>query len=353
MYSPQQALKDFQSDRYATNNRTLLEPAYATLFENMYRALDLNNDIKKNVEILFNFFDQVEAVVLNKKVRENFNSNPEGSLLTLKNNLPEANIKAAVAALVAIIKFIKDQRTNINGLESLLWTLFNETAMEGLFQEYLNKAERVQEQLLSRSFLSLIVLYPSFTKISIQNILMPVELKNPSRRQGNFDALVLKAIVGGLNNFTYEPKRTEDYPQDLKNITNWGISENSVQNLGLPIPSRGKIPDMVIKIDDGLIIGAHKEQTFGGGGQDNQAEDAGRIFQFTKEQEEEYKSKLGVKNIYYSIVLDLQFASLSSKHWNTLVEIVKEEKNTNKYLISSYQLKLLIESLLTEKNNSS
>ena len=152
MYSPQQALKDFQSDRYATNNRTLLEPAYATLFENMYRALDLNNDIKKNVEILFNFFDQVEAVVLNKKVRENFNSNPEGSLLTLKNNLPEANIKAAVAALVAIIKFIKDQRTNINGLESLLWTLFNETAMEGLFQEYLNKAERVQEQLLSRSF---------------------------------------------------------------------------------------------------------------------------------------------------------------------------------------------------------
>lgn len=58
-----------------------------------------------------------------------------------------------------------------------------------------------------------------------------------------------------------------------------------------------------------------------------------------------YKEMLGVKNLIFCIVLDIQFSLLGSKHWQSLVSEVEAAENSDKYLLSSYQLGILLGSL--------
>lgn len=194
MYTPQEALVDFKSGKFSEKNRTFLEPIYKALFEELGKPLDINNKLNQSVEVVFSFFKRVNSF---KKYTNSSKSEIDFGLTfaEIDKKISSKEICLVVESILHIIKFIESERTNINGLEALLWTLFNETSREGLLAEYLNQPDKIANKLLGREFLTLAIRYPAFICISFKNILMPIELKNPNRRMGGFDVMVVESII--------------------------------------------------------------------------------------------------------------------------------------------------------------
>ncbi len=102
---------------------------------------------------------------------------------------------------------------------------------------------------------------------------------------------------------------------------------------------------MVCKINNMLFIGAHKEQQQTGGAQDNQAEDAQRVFDYGNELIGNIQEKYNVPEVYRCIILDAEYSSIVSGHWKLIFNQVDFQENEEKYLLNSVQFIELIKSI--------
>ncbi|GAI55430.1 unnamed protein product, partial [marine sediment metagenome] len=217
----------------------------------------------------------------------------------------------AVLALEKIINFLCKNRTNINGLEIISWSLFGKTTLKDIEDTYVNnvrKRESIKNALLGFEFMSLLIEYKGFSNVIINDLLIPVELISPKRRQGLFDKEVFKLIATeikkDIEDFQFESeieKRRDDF---FENNTNWLITEKTTKRIKFPLPKNAKKIDMLCKLGDSLFIGTHKEQQAGGGAQDNQAVDASFLFNYKVGELEKIKKIFNIKEVYLCIFLE-------------------------------------------------
>ncbi|HPG30889.1 MAG TPA: hypothetical protein PLQ81_08905, partial [bacterium] len=88
------------------------------------------------------------------------------------------------------------------------------------------------------------------------------------------------------------------------------------------------------------------EQNMAGGGQDNQAIDAKRIFMLKETADENLlKKKFNIEKILYVIIYDTYSEIRTGRHWEAIYSDVKEPNNTSKYVVNSVIFKELIENI--------
>lgn len=352
MILPQKCLDNFLKGKYLDENYDLLLPAYETLFKDIGKKIEITEEYINNVNEIKAFFKLINKIKKENEINfiDKSTTNREEVVLGLIKKIPEKHIESAVDALNKIIDFIVKNRKNINGLDIISWSLFNVTRLEQLKNDYINNKGSIRDAILNFEFMSLVIEYDDFVGIIANDLLMPVELKNPKRRQGNFDKEIFEIIYKKINNFekdfVFENKITNmEMQKYLFFESNWLITEKTVKKIDFPIVPEGKFADMLCKIGDKLFIGAHKEQQEGGGAQDNQARDAALIFKYSNKVLEEIKSKFQVRDIYLCLFLESSNTRFSSRHWKEVFEIVREKGNSNKYILNSFQFIELIKSI--------
>lgn len=352
MLTPQECLDNFLNGKYLDENYKLLLPAYETLFKDIGNKIIISDDYRKNIKNLEEFFDYLNDLKNKNEINfiDNSTTNRDEIVQKFIGKIPEDKIIEAVKSLNEIIIFILKNRKNINGLDIILWSLFNITRIDQLKNDYKNKPGSIRDALLNFEFLSLIIEYDDFAEIAINDFLMPVELKNPKRRQGNFDKEIFEIIYNKLininNNLKFEKEISgKKMKENLCTEANWLITEKTIKKISFPLVPEGKFADMLCKLENKLFIGAHKEQQEGGGAQDNQARDASLIFKYPEEILKKIKSEYNIENIYLCLFLESETTKFSSRHWREVFEIVRDGKNKNKYILNSYQFIELIKSI--------
>jgi len=345
--TPQQALNDFQENTYLKENYEFLIPVYEKLFEGMGAEIIITEPFKEDIKKLKEYFSYVKEVEANIGINEELSK--KEAIDEITNNLDINKITEASVSLGKIVDFIYAHRSNINGLEIFSWTLLNKTSLEEIRNFYIldeEKEKNLESAITSFELLSLILEYPEFYNIMLDDLMMPVELKAPTRRQGLFDKevfrLISKKIKEDIEAFKFEDEINSD-EVFLKNETNWLITEKTTKKIKFPLPHQNsKKIDMLSKIGKSLFIGTHKEQKSDGGAQDNQAVDAGFLFDYTKEELATIGEMYNVDNIYLCIFLERGRKKITSSHWDKIFEIIKNENNIDKYILSSYQFVNLV-----------
>lgn len=350
MISPQKCLEDFKKGLYSARAHKFLMPVYEKLFKDMGIPINITNEYKKEIKILNKYFKYLNKLKRRNKI--NF-SNADVSKTEVVEKfirlIKPHKIKEAAMALNEILSFLSRNRTNKNGLEVISWTLFNETRLDDIISNYLNNKEGIRDSLLSFDFLSLFIEYDNFAKTIINDLLIDVELKDPSRRKSIFDTTVFEYVSDEVQkripDFNYNPeKKGVDY---FRHSTNWLIIEKLTKKINFLAPIKeSKKVDMVCKIDKVLFIGTHKEQGRRGGAQDNQANDAKRIFTYSSKRLAKIKEEFNVNKIYLCIILDAEYRNIKSLHWNNIFKVVGQKNNTDKYLLNSLQFIKLVKSAL-------
>jgi len=355
--TPQECLEDFIGDQYTDRNNKFLIPVYEKLFKDIGKKINITKDFRKRIKILKRYFLYIDGTISRNKI--NFNNkaiNRREVIERLISLLNKNEIKKAINALEEIISFLCKNRTNINGLEIVSWSLFGKTTFQDIKDFYLEdikNKENIKNALLGFEFISLLIEYKSFANLIINDLLMPVELKNPKRRQGLFDKEVFKLIATeikkNISNFQFEFQIKEVNTRFLKSNTNWLITERSTKKIEFPLPKNAKKIDMLCKINDFLFIGTHKEQQADGGAQDNQAVDAGFLFNYSLDQLERIKEIFNINEIYLVIFLERGSKKITSVHWKHIFNKIKRKNNKNKYILSSVQFIDLIKSKINKK----
>lgn len=346
--SPQKALEDFKNDTYLNENNKFLMPVYEKLFQNFSRKLNITKEYKQKIKIVSNYFRYLRK--LKKKYKISF-SNPKISkrqvvkkfIKLIRSNKTE---KAARAFNKIVLLLVKNRR-NINGLQIICWTLFNETSLDDIKENYINNKEGIKNAFLSFDFLSLFIESENFAEIALNDLLIDTEIKSPTRRKGMFDKLVFKRISDEIKknipSLKYNPNKQETY---FRGNTNWLVDETLTRKIDFPLPSENaKLIDMVCKINKAMFIGTHKEQKVRGGAQDNQAVDARTIFSYSEELLEKIKEDFNVEKIYLCVILQAKYEKIKSSHWDPIFNSVSAEDNENKYLLNGIQFIELIKSL--------
>lgn len=345
--TPQEVLKDFQENKYLKENYKFLIPVYEKLFEEMGAKIVITEPFRKDIKKLKDYFSYVKKVEESEDVDEKLSK--KEIIDAIINKLDKEKITEASMSLGNIVDFIYTHRSNINGLEIFSWSLLNKTSLEEIQNFYIldeEKEKNLESAITSFELLSLILEYPEFYNIMLDDLMMPVELKAPTRRQGLFDKevfrLISKKIKEDIEAFKFEDEINSD-EVFLKNETNWLITEKTTKKIEFPLPHQNsKKIDMLCKIGKSLFIGTHKEQKSDGGAQDNQAVDASFLFDYTKEELTAIGEMYNVDNIYLCIFLERGRKKITSSHWDKIFEIIKDESNSYKYILSSYQFVSLI-----------
>jgi len=349
MLSPQQILKDYKEDKYLEENTELLFPVYVDLYNNLVnKSVQIAPKLTHAVKVLDIFFELINKIAQKSKFNVKDNSKEEvksvGKLIEL---IPNKKIEEAALALNIIVKFIKNERTNVNNLAFLIWSLFSETRKDDVVKHYLDQPDQIKQALLNPVFLLLLLKYPGFGHLIIQEILAPVELKSPTRMKGSFGdkafAIICQAIKKTIPEFENKPKALVE---ELAGSNYWYITESTAAKLSFPKAEKNsKEVDMVCKVGKSLFVCSHKEQKQGGGGQDNQAEDAGSVFKYNEEILREIKSKFNVKNVCFCVFLEGSGEVIKSNHWTGVTAKVEAKDNKDKYLLNSFQFTQLLKSI--------
>lgn len=319
MLSPQECFTKLQDESYFSRNLTFLRPIYEKLYEGLGRNITYGDELPKNIEILKDYFKTAYAI----KKDANLGSSDVPKLLDL---LLKKGIQPAVISLQKILLILAARRENLNGLEAFSWLILGCTTLESL-KSLSNDTALLSERLLSTEVLTTILNTDYlFFEIALFSVLSPFELKDPTKRKGSFDKIVFTGIASlvGLSN-TFNPAST-----------NWLINEKDVKRIkDFPLPEGIKFPDFICKIKDICFIGAHKEQNQGGGAQDNQAEDAKRVFLYSETRyKDTLKELLKIDDIKMVIVYDSYTEGLrTGRHWDSIYEITKRSKEH--YLVNS------------------
>lgn len=352
--TPQKCLEDFLNGNYIDKNYRFLIPVYEKLFKDIGKKINITQDFKKEIKDLKDYFSYID------KVKKKSNINFDDRTLNKKELidkfiiiLDKDEVDKAINALEEIISFLCRNRTNINGLEIISWSLFGKMALEDIENSFINDTkakDNIKNALLGFDFNSLLIEYDGFSDVIINDLLIPVELKNPKRRQGLFDKEVFKLISieikKDIKDFQFESEIKWISYKFLKDDTNWLITEKTTKRIKFPLPKNAKKIDMLCKIGKSLFIGTHKEQQAGGGAQDNQAVDASFLFNYTSSELKEIKIIFNVKEVYLCIFLERGRAKITSIYWKKVIEIIEDKNNDDKYLLSSVQFIDLIKSEL-------
>lgn len=343
--TPKKCIEDFLNGYYVEKNYNFLIPVYEKLFKDIGRKIDITEDFKNQIEILKKYFSYVLKIKKENKI--NFNNdtvNKKELVEELINLIDENELNKAINALKEIIDFLCRNRTNINGLEIISWSLFGKTTLDDIKNIFINDdngADNIKTALLGFDFNSLLIEYDGFSDTLISDLLIPVELINPKRRQGLFDKEVFKLISMEIKkyitDFQFETELNDLNERSLRNNTNWLITEKITNKIKFTLPKNAQKIDMLCKIKDLLFIGTHKEQQAGGGAQDNQAVDASFLFNYRDDELKEIKKIFNVKQIYLCIFLERGKTKLTSSHWKKIIEMINERNNKDKYLLSSVQ----------------
>lgn len=159
----------------------------------------------------------------------------------------------------------------------------------------------------------------------------------------NISSELIKAVEFLKNYF--------DYLNDLKIKNNIKFSNKQNENKKEIVE---KLVDLIDKknfklainsLNNMLFIGAHKEQQQTGGAQDNQAEDAQRVFDYGNELIGNIQEKYNVSEVYRCIILDAEYSLIVSGHWKLIFDQVDFQENEEKYLLNSVQFIELIKSI--------
>lgn len=348
--TPQKCLIDFLDGSYTNKNNKFLIPVYEKLFKDIGERIDITKDFKHEAKDLKDYFSYVNKIKEENDINLKDNTPNKKELVDKFIALLDKNkIKKAVKALKKICIFLSENRSNINGLEIISWSLFGGTTLENIKNVFVNNIkveENIKNALLSFDFNCLIMEYDDFSDVMINDLLIPVELKNPKRRQGFFDKEVFRLISieikKCIEDFKFETEIEEKNVRFLNENTNWLITEKITKKIELPLPKNAKKIDMICKIDKLLFIGTHKEQQAVGGAQDNQAVDASFLFDYKRDDLEKIKEIFNVGQVYLCIFLERGGAKITSSHWKKIIKIVKNKNNENKYLLSGFQFIELI-----------
>lgn len=350
--TPQKCLENFMNGSYIDKNYKFLIPVYEKLFKNIGKKINITKDYKIQVSLLKDYFSYINKIKIDINF-ENETLSRQEIVEKFINMIDKKEIDKAVNALEKIINFLCKNRTNINGLEIVSWSLFSKTTLEDIKNNFVNDKNRkdnIKNALLGFDFNSLIIEYKGFSDIIISDLLIPVELISPKRRQGSFDKEVFRLISiefkKHIKDFQFETEIKGLNEKFLTENTNWLITEKTTKQIKFPLPQNAKKIDMLCKLEDSLFIGTHKEQQAGGGAQDNQAVDASFLFNYTDEELEQIKNIFNVKQIYLCIFLERGRAKLTSSHWKKIIEIINDKSNKDKYLLSSVQFIDLIKAEL-------
>lgn len=318
MLTPKECLVEFKSEEYLINNIAFISPVYQELFKNLGTLIKYTQKYETAVECFKKYI----------KILYNLKGNNE----LLIDKIKDDDINNAIINLKIILNEIINKRTNINGIEAFCWIILNVTALDELKRI---DGEYLYTRVVSMQLIKIIQNIDfHFFAIMLNNLLNPYELKSPTRRKGIFDKRVFKLISSKL-------KLSNNYSRN----DNWLIDETKVKKIkAFMMPSGVKYPDMICRIGDKLFIGAHKEQNVSGGGQDNQAEDARRIYLLDKEKYKEQIKNIfiGVKQIFFVIIYDTHNKIGTGEHWMAVYNDV--QKFQNRYITNSIIFKELLES---------
>ncbi len=222
--------------------------------------------------------------------------------------------------------------------------------IESAYIRDIEATDNISNALLGLSFNSLIVEYDGFFEVIISDILTPVELINPKRRQGSFDKEVFRLISieikKHIQDFQFETEIADLSKEFLRDNTNWLLTEKTTMRIQFPLPQYAKKIDMLCKINCKLFIGTHKEQQASGGAQDNQAVDAGFLFNYEDNKLKELRKEFNVREVYLCVILERGNAKLTSSYWKRIIDIIRNKDNEDKYLLSSMQFLDLIKAEL-------
>ncbi len=345
--TPQKVLEDFKKDVYLKANNDFLIAIYKKLFQDVSTKLTITNNHKREIGIINNYFDYLGILKRRHKLSFSTQRNNQGQVIERFIKFIDLHqVEKAAEALSGIVLFLSKNRTNINGLQIICWTLFNETSLEDIEANYVNNKDGIMDALLSFDFLSLFVESENFAEIGLNDLLIDIEIKNPTRRKAMFDKMIFKRISNNIkkniSDFEYNPQKPPIY---FLNNTNWLIDESLTRKINFPLPSKdAKLIDAICKVNKILLIGTHKEQNVRGGGQDNQAKDAATIFQYKNKVLEKVKKDFKVEKICLCIILEAQYSKITSLHWNRIFKTINNRNNKNKYLLNAIQFIELIKS---------
>lgn len=348
MLSPQQILEDYLLDNYLTQNTSLIFPVYKKIFNSLVSdSFKLPNDLISFVKSVNNYFNYVVELAKDNKlllVDDKKDGIVVGNLVKL---ISKDMINTASSSMIKIINFIKENRTNINNLEFFSWTFFGETRREDIVKKYDSNLEEINNAFINPTFLILLLKYPKFGELILQDLLYPVELKSPTRMKGDFANMIFEIVFAQLSssisNLDYQENTSRE---KLANLEYWYIIEKTTSSLSFPQPKpTSKRIDMVCKIKNNLFICSHKEQKGGGGAQDNQAIDVSSIYEYDDGVLDKIKKDYNVSEIFLCGLVESSSKVLSSVHWKTIFSIIKDSNNKNKYLLNSALFIKLIQSI--------
>lgn len=343
--SPQVCLDNFQKGAFKEKNSVFLKPVYNKLYKGLATKINLTPDYLKQIDNLRKYFKYLEKIKQeNKRLLQVESKDEQDIVVRFIKIISDHELKKASDSLEKILIFLCKNRKNINGLEIINWLLFGTSSLDELNNIYIvdpNGKSYIKNALLGYEFNSLIIENPGFSDALISDLLSPVEIINPKRRQGLFDKEVFKLIadniVDYIGNFQFETKIKNVNDKFVRENTNWLLTEKKTGKIKFPKPKNSKKIDMLCKIKDKLFIGSHKEQQNSGGGQANQATDASFLFDYTDNQINEIKKIFNVKEVYLIVFLETREFQSIMNQWQSMIKIVKASANTNKYLLSSRQ----------------
>lgn len=346
LVSPQSIFQDFKKNVYFDQNNKLLIPVYSELFKNISKGLNKTDELNEKINDLKDYSKHIYEIISSNNIELSKEAN-ELPTDKIRKLIKDKKLKKAVISLNFIVKFLSKNRTNINGLEILSWSLFKETSLGEITTNFSNNPKGCIDALVSNEFLGLMLVSKNFIEIAINDLLIDIEFIDPNRRKGMFDALVFKSIANELKvlntNFIYNPN-DKKIVLDQKN--NWISDEKNSKKLKLTLPKSTKLIDVLCKINDTLIVGSHKEQKAKGGAQDNQANDAKSILSYSNSDIKKFKKIFNVKTVIFCIILQAKFERIKSNHWTPIFRIVNQKNNNNKYLLNGFQFGKLLKYIL-------
>lgn len=349
---PQKYLEDFKEGVFVKENNQLLAPIYEKLFQEFADKINITKECEKDVKKILKYFEYLKKIKKYHGISfSNKTQNKKKIVEEFAKSINPKYLQTIVKSVNRIVKFLSKNRKNINGLQILCWTFFRKTTLEDVKRDYLNNEKAISAALKSFDFLSLFIESDNFAKIAFGDLLIDLEIKNPSRRKGNFDKLLFEIIFNGMRRVV--PAIEYNIKDNLKKKSLWLIDERMTKKINFPLSSKNsKFVDLVCKVGKCLLIGSHKEQNETGGAQDNQAKDAKEIFNYSSKNLENVKNTFNVNVVYLCVILQAEIKKVDSKHWKPIFKIVNNKRNKNKYLLNGFQFIKLVNDIYKNSNLS-